>query len=252
MTKIYNIWYIYYILTILLCQELFIKKSDILLKILFSIRYVVSNCVIKGEFMYARKGIWQSLHYFDSIWCVFGKLDAESAITLTISLCGIMCLWCGIMQVLRDAGIIRLLSGIISPILKIFFPDAYESGEGKEEISACIGANLLGIGNAATPLALSAVKKLHADSVKRGGNEHIASRDMITLTVLNTASANLLPTTILALRRAAGSVSPFDVVLPIWICSLSCASLALLLCRAFGMRAFGMHESGMRDSGMKR
>ena len=182
---------------------------------------------------------------------------AESAITLTISLCGIMCLWCGIMQVLRDAGIIRLLSRIISPILKIFFPDAYESGEGKEEISACIGANLLGIGNAATPLALSAVKKLHADSVKRGGNEHIASRDMITLTVLNTASANLLPTTILALRRAAGSVSPFDVVLPIWICSLSCASLALLLCRAFGMRAFGirafgMHESGMRDSGMKR
>lgn len=160
---------------------------------------------------------------------------AESAVTLTISLCGIMCLWCGIMQVLRDAGAIKFLSKLISPILKLFFPDAVESGEGKEEISACIGANLLGIGNAATPLALSAMKKLHSDSIRRGGRADTASRDMITLAVLNTASANLLPTTILALRRSAGSSTPFAVTVPIWICSLSCAALALILCRACGM-----------------
>ena len=139
------------------------------------------------------------------------------------------------MQVLRDAGAIKLLSRIISPMIRLFFPDAYRSGEGREEISACIGANLLGIGNAATPLALSAIKKLHDDSVRSGGDPCAASRDMITLAVLNTASANLLPTTIIGLRRIAGSSDPFSVVLPIWICSLSCAFLALILCRACGM-----------------
>ena len=160
---------------------------------------------------------------------------AEAAISLTISLLGIMCLWCGIMQVLRDAGAIRLISKIISPVIRLFFPEAYESGEGSEEISACIAANLLGIGNAATPLALSAIKKLHGESVRRGGDPSSASRDMITLAVLNTASANFLPTTIIGLRRIAGANDPFSVVLPIWICSVSCAFLALFLCRACGM-----------------
>lgn len=159
---------------------------------------------------------------------------AEAAITLTFSLLGIMCLWCGVMQVLRDAGAIGWLSRLLSPITRLFFPDAYKSGEGSEEIAACIGANLLGIGNAATPLALSAIKKLHNNSLKSGGDPCVASRDIITLAVLNTASANLLPTTIIGLRRASGAADPFAVVLPIWICSFSCAFLALLLCRACG------------------
>ncbi len=161
---------------------------------------------------------------------------AEAAVSLTFSLLGIMCLWCGVLQVLRDAGAIKLLSKLISPVIRLFFPDAYASGEGSEEISACIGANLLGIGNAATPLALSAIKKLHGDSIRRGGDPSTASRDMITLSVLNTASANLLPTTIIGLRRIAGASDPFAVVLPIWICSVSCAFFALFLCRACGMR----------------
>ena len=160
---------------------------------------------------------------------------ADSAISLTISLCSTICLWCGIMNVLRSVGAIKLLARLISPLLRVFFPDAYKSGEGKEEIAASIGANLIGIGNAATPLALSAIKKMHADSIKRGEKKDTASRDIITLAVLNTASANLLPTTILALRRAAGSENPFSVVAPIWICSLSCAALALILTRACGM-----------------
>ncbi|MBE6538162.1 MAG: spore maturation protein A [Ruminococcaceae bacterium] len=161
---------------------------------------------------------------------------AETAVTLTISLCGIMSLWCGVMKVLQGAGAIGFFSRLISPVFRLFFPDAEKSGEGKEEICACIGANLLGIGNAATPLALSAIKKLHSDHVRKGGAADCASRDMITLAVLNTASANLLPTTILALRRSAGSSSPFSVVAPIWICSLSCAFLALILTRALGMK----------------
>lgn len=164
---------------------------------------------------------------------------ADSAVTLTVSLCGIMSLWCGIMKVLQSAGAIKLFSSLISPLLRLFFPDAARSGEGKEEISASIGANLLGIGNAATPLALSAIKKLHSDFVKKGGDPDRASADMITLAVLNTASANLLPTTILALRRASGSATPFSVVAPIWICSFACAFFALMLTCALGMKKRG-------------
>lgn len=162
---------------------------------------------------------------------------AEAATALTISLVGIMCLWCGVMRVLQNAGIIDILSRFLSPILKCFFPDAAKGGKngGKDEIVASISANLLGIGNAATPLALSAMKKLYEAHISRGGKAGQASRDMITLAVLNTASANLLPTTILALRRSAGSEHPFSVVLPIQLCSIACATFALFITRAMGI-----------------
>ncbi len=161
---------------------------------------------------------------------------AEAAVELTFSLVGIMCFWCGVMRVLTECGAVRFLSRILSPLLRFFFTDAYRRNEGCEEISASVGANLLGIGNAATPLALNAIKKLHGSSIKNGGDPRSASRDMITLAVLNTAPANLLPTTIIALRRNAGSENPFAAVVPIWICSFTCAFLALILTKALGMR----------------
>ena len=154
---------------------------------------------------------------------------ASSAVTLTLSLCGIMSLWCGIMRVFEEAGVIRRLSSLLSPVLKIFFPEASRSGEGIGEIAANISANLLGIGNAATPFALKAMEKLQRANPDKG----CATADMITLAVLNTASLNLIPTTIIALRRSLGSASPYSVIPPIWICSFSCSALALMLCSAF-------------------
>ena len=152
---------------------------------------------------------------------------ASSAVSLTVSLCGMMCLWCGIMRVFERAGVIEKLARLLSPFLKLFFPDAYKKGEGCSEIAANISANLLGIGNAATPLALLAMKKLQ----KNNPTPSVASCDMITLAVLNTASISIVPSTILALRRAAGSADPFSVVAPIWICSACTSALALLICR---------------------
>lgn len=162
---------------------------------------------------------------------------AGSAVDLTISLVGVMCLFGGIMRVLSDAGAVKKLSRILFPFLKFFFRDAAKekNTDAIQEISACVGANLLGIGNAATPLALSAIKKLHLSHINRGGDPDIASRDMITLAVLNTASANLLPSTILALRQAAGSQNPAGVILPIQICSVCCSVFALSMCRFMGM-----------------
>ena len=155
---------------------------------------------------------------------------AADAVTLTLSLAGIMCLWCGVMEVLRSAGLITKLARLMRPFLRVFFPDSCGEGQGAEEIAANISANMLGIGNAATPLALSALEKMQ----KNNPDPSRPTNDMVTLAVMNTASVNLLPTTILALRRAAGSRDPFAVILPIWLVSLVCWLAALILARAVG------------------
>ncbi len=155
---------------------------------------------------------------------------ASSAVTLTLALLGMMCLWSGILNVLKEAGAIKKLTVLMTPILKFFFPDAYKSGVGSEEIAANVAANLLGVGNAATPLALSAMKKLQLQNP----TPEIASRDMITLAVLNTSSVSLIPSTVITLLRSSGSENPFDIIIPIWITSFTCAAMALILCRALG------------------
>lgn len=157
---------------------------------------------------------------------------AASAVTLTLTLCGMMCLWCGLMEVFRRAGGIGILSRLLMPLLRLIFPDAAASGCGIDEISANVAANLLGIGNAATPLALSAMKKLGERARARGLPPERASDDMVTLTVLNTSSVSLIPATVAALRRAAGSPEPFSIVPAVWICSLVCSATAILLARA--------------------
>lgn len=157
---------------------------------------------------------------------------AGGAITLVLSLVGMMALWGGISRVLDAAGITRALASFASPVLRIFFPDAYRRRNGDREIAACISANLLGMGNAATPLAISAMKRLK----ENGGGGTRATGEMITLAVLNTASFSLVPTTLLALRRAAGSASPYSVILPVWIVSLACSLFALCLTRFLGRK----------------
>lgn len=154
---------------------------------------------------------------------------ADRSVELSVSLLGIMCLWGGVMALLRHAGAIERLSHILRPILKLAFPTAFSKNAGAEEITANVSANLFGIGNAATPLAISAMKRVQ----EYNPTPDEATDDMITLAVLNSSSFNLFPTTIIALRRAAGSVSPYSVIVPIWITSAACCILAVLLCRLF-------------------
>ncbi len=153
---------------------------------------------------------------------------ASGAVEVVLSLCGMMCLWCGIMRVLSEAGLIRKLSRCLRPVLRFFFPEAARTGEGLDEISANISANLLGIGNAATPFALRAMEQLQ----KHNPDPSRASAEQITLAVLNTASLTVIPANLLALRRAAGSEKPYAIMLPVWIVSLICTLLALFLTRA--------------------
>ncbi|MBE6553444.1 MAG: spore maturation protein A [Ruminococcaceae bacterium] len=158
---------------------------------------------------------------------------AAASVRLLLSLTGMMCLWCGMMNVLTEAGVIRRLSRLLRPILRFCFPKAAASGEGIEEISANISANLLGIGNAATPLALRAMEKLQ----RHNPDPSRASSEQITLAVLNTAPLTLLPANILALRRAAGSSDPYSIMLPVWITSALCTLFAVFLTVALGRLA---------------
>lgn len=150
---------------------------------------------------------------------------ADSAINLSLSLMGMMCLWNGLMQVAQSSGAINKAARFMSPVLRFLFPDAYKKNNGMGEIAASMSANIFGIGNGATPLAIKAMEKLQENN---SGGER-ASNDMIMFTVLGTASLDIFPTTLVALRRAAGSANPFEIIIPVWICSFVTAVLAVLL-----------------------
>ena len=157
---------------------------------------------------------------------------ATKAVDVTLTLLGMMCLWSGVMQVLLDVGIVIKISRIFAPFLRYVFPKAYQTSEGYEEICATLSANFLGIGNAATPFALCAMKKMQAHNP----HPEAADDEQITLAVLSTASLTLVPANLLALRRAAGSSDPFCIMIPVWITSLLCVVFSLLLTSLWRIR----------------
>lgn len=137
---------------------------------------------------------------------------AGRALEVTLSLIGIMSLWSGVMETLRQAGAIEFLCRIAKPVTSWLFPTAAAKRQGIDAAVACICANLLGIGNAATPLGITAVREMQDGNIE-------ASDDSIMLTVMNTASLSLIPTTVLALRRAAGAELLFELLPVIWLSS---------------------------------
>jgi len=137
--------------------------------------------------------------------------SASESVIYILKLSGVTILWCGIMKVFEEAGFIKKLSVILKPVLKFVFPNAYNEKNALEEISANMGANMLGLSNAATPVGLKAIEKLKKNDK--------ASDDMVMLTVLNTTSIQIIPTTLLSLRILGKSASPFEILIPIWICS---------------------------------
>ncbi len=152
---------------------------------------------------------------------------AERAVSITLTLAPTMALWCGIMQVFRRVGLLESFTRLLSPLIRLCFPTAARTGVGREELASCIAANLLGIGNAATPLAIQAMKAMKSASTE----EDRATDDMVTLVALNASSFSIMPTTVIALRSACGSSDPFSILLPVWCCSLVCSVMAVTLCR---------------------
>ncbi len=194
--------------------------------------------------------IFGVLCFFSFVFgCVTGNLNqmgnaiidsAGSAVSLTVSLVGIMCLWNGIMRVAQECGFINKMAVIMSPVLRFLFPETYRKKNGIGEIAASISANIFGIGNAATPLAINAMEKMQENN----NDKNTATDDMIMFTVLGTASFDFFPTTLIALRRAANSHDPFEIIVPVWICSFFTAVVAILLVKLF----VSFRKSGVKTS----
>ncbi|MCC8160255.1 MAG: hypothetical protein LIO53_02890 [Oscillospiraceae bacterium] len=156
---------------------------------------------------------------------------AQSAVFTVFSFAGVMCFWTGIMKIAEKSGLSQKTEKLLRPIINFLFPNA--GGEAKKYIAMNMSANLLGMGNAATPMGIKAMTALD----KENGNPLYASDNMCMLVVLNTTSIQLIPTTIIALRVAAGSKDPFSIILPIWISSLTAVFAAVFLAKLyFGRR----------------
>ena len=146
------------------------------------------------------------------------------AVELVLSICGVMCFWSGLMRVAERAGLLEKLSGLLSKPLGMLFKGIKKGGKAMSLISANIAANILGLGNASTPLGLSAMKAI-ADEQQSG---EYATDDMIMLAVLNTASLQIIPATAAALRSANGSENPMDILPCVWIVSLYSLVIAVI------------------------
>ena len=148
---------------------------------------------------------------------------AQAGVTLAISLAGSICLWSGIGKLLEAVGATRALSRLLQPALHILFPSTKKDPQLANHLSANICANVLGLGNAATPMGIQAAKRMALSAAKG-----VATDEMCRLIVLNTASIQLIPATVVAVRSNLGSVSPFDILPAVWITSFSSAGMGLL------------------------
>lgn len=155
----------------------------------------------------------------------------SEAINVCITLAGVMAFWGGFMKIAEQAGITKIIGRLCSPFLRLIFPGLDMKGKAAEAISMNVAANLLGLGNAATPLGIEAMKQLQ----KSNPLKDTASNHMVTFVVLNTASIQIVPTTIAALRAKYSSQTPMDIAPAIWLVSLAALAVGLMvnypLCR---------------------
>lgn len=155
--------------------------------------------------------------------------SGTKAIEMIFKLIPLMCLWLGIMKIAEDSGLIDKLSKKLSKILKILFPELEGDSKALTYISSNIIMNMLGVGNAATPFGLKAMKEMQ----KLNKNKSVASRSMITFLVINTSSVTIIPTTIISFRILAGSSNPTSVVPLCIIATVASALFGIILDRIF-------------------
>lgn len=161
--------------------------------------------------------------------------SGASSIELILTMAGIMCLWSGIMNIAVESGLTNLFAKIFAPLLRPLFPKLNKNSDAFQSITMNISANLLGLGNAATPFGLKAMEQLHTLNNRR----NIASNEMIIFVVMNTASMQLLPTTLATLRQAYVSTAPFEIIVPVWISSAFSLVVALVIACTFNAQQKG-------------
>ncbi len=154
---------------------------------------------------------------------------AQAGITLSVSLAGSICLWSGVGTLMDKAGLTGLLSRLLRPFLQLVFPSTRRDAAAAQHLSANICANFLGLGNAATPMGIQAARRLVDPK-----EPQLATDELCRLIVLNTASIQLIPGNVAAIRTSLGAASPFDILPAVWITSLCSAGLGLVAAWGLG------------------
>lgn len=154
---------------------------------------------------------------------------AQAGIELAVSMAGAICLWTGIGKVMTHTGITGVLAKLLRPLLHWLFPGTRTDPLLAQDLSANICANILGLGNAATPMGISAAQRM-----KRGDT---ATDELCRLVVLNTASIQLIPANVAAVRASLGCASPFDILPAVWLASICSAGLGVAAAWVLGKAA---------------
>ncbi len=145
--------------------------------------------------------------------------STSDAVKLSVDLLGTVCLWSGIMEIASNTKVIVHLTDTLKPILRKVFPEVKPDSQVQKEISMNIIANILGLGNAATPIGLKAMDTMQ----KENKDKDKLSNSMIMFIILNTASLQLIPTTVIAIRNSLNSSNPTQIIFPVWVATIIAA-----------------------------
>ena len=154
---------------------------------------------------------------------------AGKAVELSITFLGTMCLWTGIIEIIKNTSLINKLKKLLKPIMKILFPNIKKEDKEYDEISMNIVANLLGIGNAATPLGIKAMQTMQ----EKNKEKNKLTDSMVLFIVLNTASIQIIPTTVIAIRNSLGSQNPTAIIFPVWVATICAAIAGIIVTKIF-------------------
>lgn len=154
--------------------------------------------------------------------------SAKSAVELALGLIGVMALWLGIMKIAEDSGLIKLISKALKPIMIFLFPDVPETHPAMGAMIMNISANILGLGNAATPFGLKAMEELQ----KLNKYKDTATNAMVTFLAINTSSVTLIPATTIAILAAAGAPNPTEIIGPTIISTTISTTAAIIAAKS--------------------
>ena len=187
--------------------------------------------------------IWPAFLIISFIYAILnGNIDefnnsiftsCAQTVDLILKLFGTMCLWNGLMKIVQETSLMKKLTKFISPLMKILFPKMKKEDKEYKEITINIIANLLGIGNAATPLGLKAMQTMQ----EKNPQKDKITDSMAMFIVLNTASIQLIPSTVIAVRASLGSVNPSQIIVPVWIATIA-ADVAGIVASKILMKKF--------------
>ena len=149
--------------------------------------------------------------------------SAKSAVELTITFFGTICLWNGIIEIVKRTTLIDTLSKTLKPIIRFLFPEIKNNKKANEEISMNMVSNLLGLGNAATPIGLKAMETMQKENPKKD----TLTNSMAMFILINTASIQLIPTNVIAIRSSLGSKEPSSIILGVWVATVTAAVVGI-------------------------